>query len=183
MVIDYQAVVATLGGVPAWPARLMQGTGGYRVQHTVKIGGRLVNVDVRWSGDNYLDPAWLESVVRHRQLSPSKDFYVMAPADYLFTLTYHAVVQKPIIAADYAIRLASMGSRLAESGRAIPLAPNLEDHNLTAALLRGTATNARRADRLQLLRRHMEFNGYRFTDVRCEHTCPRRADINFISQV
>ena len=159
LVLDYAAAVATIGSEPAHAARYMEGTGGYRVQHNVKIAGRLAHVDVRFRGDNYMDPVWVDAIVRRRKLSPTNDFFVMAPADYLFTLSYHAVVQKSRIAADYITRLAQMGARLAARPEPIPIA---YEGNRTAAVLRGTMSSASRAARVHLIRRHMDFYGYGF---------------------
>jgi len=76
----------------------------YRVQNIVKIGNSYVNVDLRYSGDNYLDRKWEEDILSNRVLQ-NKGFYSPNEIDYLYSLLYHALIQKIVISDDYVVRI------------------------------------------------------------------------------
>lgn len=75
-----------------------------RVQNIVRIGNSFVNVDLRHVGDNYLDKRWEEAVLDNRVFRP-KGFYSPNESDYLYSLLYHALIQKPVISKDYIVRI------------------------------------------------------------------------------
>merc|ERR1712194_158880 len=81
---------------------------GDRVQNSLLLDGKEVQVDVRFVGDGYIDPAWMSRVIENRVRSRNGLFYVMDSTDYFYTLLYHATVQKKSFGADYFERLVQM---------------------------------------------------------------------------
>lgn len=93
-----------LGHVPRWGGRF-----------DVRIGSRSVICDIRFPGDGYYDSRWEEELLATRRLH-ADGFFVPEPEQYLDTLFYHAVAQKPSLAADYRKRLAAMARALDRAG-------------------------------------------------------------------
>lgn len=153
MVLDYPAAVLAMHATPALPSHMMHPNGGHRVRHKIFAGGRHINIDVRSPSDNYIDPRWMENALKNRVRSPDGRFFILNPTDYLFTLLYHAVVQKPDISTDYRVRLRSMGNKLAVAGAPQGVFAHL--------LIEGTRVRASKTSRFFLLRAYMNAHGYR----------------------
>lgn len=78
-----------------------------RVQQIVAIGDNYVNVDLRYVGDGYYDSKWEKDILSKR-VYDDRGFYVPDTESYLFTLMYHALIQKNKIANDYASRITDL---------------------------------------------------------------------------
>lgn len=80
------------------------------IHYYVMLAETKVAVDLRCVGDGYLDAKWedriLQSKVQH------KNFYVMDGYNYFYSLLYHVIVQKHVVAEDYVRRLRDMSRQL-----------------------------------------------------------------------
>jgi len=75
-----------------------------RVQNKVKVADSFVNVDIRHIGDNYYDRAWEKDILERRICCRSL-FYSPSKEDYLYSLMYHALIQKGVVSNDYISRV------------------------------------------------------------------------------
>ncbi|MFC8923167.1 hypothetical protein [Cellulosimicrobium sp. NPDC057127] len=75
------------------------------------VGGVAVAFDVRWVGDGYLDVRWQDDLLRQRTWTPG-GLAVPRADDHLFSLLYHAKVQKPSVKPAYVPRLAALARDL-----------------------------------------------------------------------
>ena len=64
------------------------------------IGGKQISFDIREVGDNYVDTKWESDILKRRILSES-GLYVPSKDDHLYSLIYHAIIQKPKISDTY----------------------------------------------------------------------------------
>lgn len=72
----------------------------FRVQYTVNIGNDYVTFDIRSVGDNYYPGKWEEHILAKREMNENKIF-IPQREDYVYSLLYHAVFQKPAISQTY----------------------------------------------------------------------------------
>lgn len=110
LVSDYYAVKRILDGDSPnkyWAAQYENGE--YRVVNTVSIGGKRVNFDVRYVGDNYLDEKWQRDILQRRVKSHSV-IYVPSDEDHLYSIIYHAIIQKPKISDTYVKVMTTLGN-------------------------------------------------------------------------
>lgn len=75
-----------------------------RVQHRVSVGDSYINVDIRSIGDGYYDSKWCQDILNARMYN-ERGFYMPNSIDYLYTLLYHALIQKRTVASDYVERI------------------------------------------------------------------------------
>lgn len=80
----------------------------------IKIDGRFVRLDVRFVGDGYYDKQWEDEMLTRRRLIKGL-CYVPDETDYLFSLIYHALVQKNKLSEDYEFRIKQIASNLGKS--------------------------------------------------------------------
>lgn len=75
------------------------------------VEGRCLNLDLRYIGDKYYDPAWTIDILRTRVLEKSN---IYRPSDdhYLYMLIYHALLQKSHFSEHYQSRIESLLSDL-----------------------------------------------------------------------
>ncbi len=73
--------------------------GGYRILNNVKIGEGEVQFDIRWLGDNYYDYNWEKAILETRVRR--KNFFIPDKENHLYSLIYHAIIQKSRIAPNY----------------------------------------------------------------------------------
>ena len=66
----------------------------------VYIKNKKVSLDLRHVGDGYYPANWQINILRNKELHID-GFYIMDNLNYLYSLTYHAFVQKRTISADY----------------------------------------------------------------------------------
>lgn len=92
-------------------------TGAYRVHNSryrdnfeVKWGDKKIRFDVRWVGDGYYPFPWEQGMLNRRVLS-EHGVYIPEAEDYYYSLSYHALLQKPNLSKEYQERLgASFGN-------------------------------------------------------------------------
>ena len=82
-----------------------------RVQEKVYVGDDYINVDVRYLGDNYYDEKWEKNILETREYS-NKGFYIQNTVNYIYTLIYHAIIQKRSISEDYIDRISDLCEEL-----------------------------------------------------------------------
>ncbi len=79
--------INTVGAVPLHHAHK-------RGNYYINIGSHKIRIDIRYVGDGYYCREWEEKILKNRILDV-KGFYIPNPDDYMFSLLYHALVQKP----------------------------------------------------------------------------------------
>jgi hypothetical protein len=79
----------------------------YRVHSKVNISYRTVRFDIRYLGDNYYDAKWQEDILSSKIIF--NNIYVPNHINYKYSLLYHAVVHKKIVAKDYQDKLKELG--------------------------------------------------------------------------
>ena len=72
----------------------------YRDNFVVKIGKMSVRFDVRHVGDGYYPAKWEETMLNNKLLT-KQNIYVMNAEDYVYSLAYHALIQKPALSEEY----------------------------------------------------------------------------------
>lgn len=72
----------------------------YRVHHKVKIAGQDVLFDFRFLGDDYYCQDFEEDILKTRVLN-EKGIYIPNNENAFYSLIYHCIIQKKIIALDY----------------------------------------------------------------------------------
>ena len=102
-------------------------------QFRTSVGGEEVFFDTRYVGDGYLDTEWQREILARREWH---DALVAVPRhdDHLFSLLYHAKVQKPAVKPVYVTRLADLALQV---GLPEETARNLTDDAVAASLLDG----------------------------------------------
>jgi len=102
-------------------------------QFRTLVGGDEVFFDTRHVGDGYLDAEWQREILARREW---RDGLVAVPRhdDHLFSLLYHAKVQKPAVKPVYVTRLAELAL---EVGLPEETARTLTDDAVAASLLDG----------------------------------------------
>ena len=76
----------------------------YRTQYQIEADGELIDLDIRFIGDNYYDEAWERKILTNR-VKNSNGIYVPCARDYFYSLLYHSIVHKSVISPDYLIEL------------------------------------------------------------------------------
>jgi len=106
------------------------------IHYKVQIGGKTVAVDVRHVGDGYLDQRWERHILKNRKVF-GRMCFVPEETDHMYSLLYHALIQKRTVSSDYcAVLTGFFGEAFAEGSR---------------------------QDRLAILEKFMRENGYRYT--------------------
>lgn len=83
----------------------------HRVHYFVKINGKKIFFDFRYKGDEYYCYVWEHDLLKNRERYNSL-FYVPSKEDHFYSLIYHAIIHKQIIATDYHIILKKMSEEL-----------------------------------------------------------------------
>ncbi|MDF9877538.1 hypothetical protein [Cellulosimicrobium cellulans] len=97
------------------------------------VGGLPVAFDVRWVGDGYLDVRWQDHLLRRRTWTP-EGLPVPRGDDHLFSLLYHAKVQKPAVKPAYVPRLSALARDL---DLPAGLSDSITDDDVAARVLDG----------------------------------------------
>jgi hypothetical protein len=84
--------------------------------YLLPIGGTVAKFDVRYPGDGYYDPDFEREIVEHGQIVDG--IRVPAPEDQFYSLLYHALLQKPAVAPDYAAYFKEAAPRFGLTGDA-----------------------------------------------------------------
>ncbi|MCC8164133.1 MAG: hypothetical protein LIO86_13460 [Lachnospiraceae bacterium] len=74
----------------------------------VNIDCYKIKIGIRSIGNFYYDPKWEQDMLANRVFHPD-GFYTPDAENYLYSLLYHALLQKPCIAEDYLLRFKDMG--------------------------------------------------------------------------
>ena len=101
---NYKTTQLLLNGEPT-------STNRNRVQNKIMVGDSYINVDIRYIGDNYLDSKWETDILMRRVLRQN-GFYTPCDIDYLYSMTYHALIQKSKISEDYIVRTKELSKKL-----------------------------------------------------------------------
>lgn len=72
----------------------------YRDNFVVKVGNMNIRFDVRHVGDGYYPIKWEKSML-NRKIYTDQNIYVMNIEDYAYSLSYHALIQKPSLSKEY----------------------------------------------------------------------------------
>ena len=72
----------------------------YRDNFVVEIGCMTVRFDVRHVGDGYYPAMWEKSMLNSKILT-EQNIYVMNAEDYAYSLSFHALIQKPTLSEEY----------------------------------------------------------------------------------
>lgn len=83
--------------------------GHYRVVNRVIIEGKQVDFDLRHVGDNYLDKQWQLDILKRREKWMDTGIFVPSEEDHLYSIIYHAIIQKPSISQTYVNVMKSLG--------------------------------------------------------------------------
>lgn len=70
----------------------------------VPVGSKRVRLDIRWIGDGYYPKNWEIKMLENRQKS-TVGVYIPNREDHLFSLLYHALLQKPSLSDKYYIAI------------------------------------------------------------------------------
>lgn len=81
------------------------------IHYKVTIAGTEVVIDARSVGDGYYDTNWEREILSQRELKDNR-FYIVDTQNYYYSLVYHAILQKKLLASDYLVRLNSMAESL-----------------------------------------------------------------------
>ena len=87
----------------------------YRVHYEVQVGGAPLRIDLRHIGDDYYCEEWERDILARRRLLPG-GVYVPSAEDGFFALVYHALYQKPFVAADYAAKAKALADEAGIGG-------------------------------------------------------------------
>lgn len=71
-----------------------------RANYQITVDGRLVDIDLRYVGDNYFDQFWQQDCLNKRVLH-DRGFYVMDDENQHFSLLYHVLIHKSKIPEKY----------------------------------------------------------------------------------
>jgi len=83
--------------------------GKYRVVNRVIIEGKRVDFDLRNVGDNYLDKQWQLDILKRREKWMDTGIFVPSKEDHLYSIIYHAIIQKRRISQTYVNVMKSLG--------------------------------------------------------------------------
>lgn len=114
---DSRLLLKTIGAEEAYPVKAKEDSG---IHFNILIKEKKAAVDLREVGDGYYCTAWQEDMLKKRV--PFSGFYVMDLKNLFYSLTYHAIVQKPALSDEYQNRLLEMGKELGiaiDAGRGV----------------------------------------------------------------
>jgi len=110
LVSDYYEAKRLLDGdCPLGTWKTSYENGHYRVVNKVIIDDIQVNFDLRHVGDNYLDKQWQLDILR-RRVKFGVGIYIPSEEDHLYSIIYHAIVQKSKISDTYVKVMTSLGN-------------------------------------------------------------------------
>lgn len=93
------------------------------------INNNEVSLDLRYIGDGYYPTNWQITILKNKVMHPN-GFYIMDKENYLYSLTYHAIVQKKTVSIDYIDILvdlsANIGLKIDVQNKLKNLVTNLE---------------------------------------------------------
>lgn len=81
----------------------------HRVHFKIDIAGEAIPFDFRYVGDSYYDLVWQENILQTREFTEG-GFYRPDAQNYFYSVLYHALIHKPLVAEDYTTRIISLGA-------------------------------------------------------------------------
>ncbi len=72
---------------------------GFKVSNFIKIKNRKINIDVRFTGDDYFDKKWQEDIIKNRKVY--KNYYKPDTKNLVYSIIYHIVYHKGYIDRKY----------------------------------------------------------------------------------
>lgn len=78
----------------------------HRVHNKIIVAGEEVLIDIRYVGDNYYDKDWQKDMLNTKILH--NNFNVMNSTNHYYSLLYHAIIHKSVVAQDYIDTLQSI---------------------------------------------------------------------------
>ena len=82
-----------------------------RDNYIVYVDNLSIRFDVRWVGDGYYPEEWEKRMLERRELN-EQSIYVMSKEDYFFSLSYHALLQKPKLSNEYLFKINEVYNRI-----------------------------------------------------------------------
>lgn len=84
----------------------------------VPCGAIKIRIDARWVGDGYF-PMEMEKTMLENRVYDQRGFYIPSQIDNYYSLSYHALIQKPLLSNEYKKRISKLRQPLFGTG--IPL--------------------------------------------------------------
>lgn len=103
----------------------------YRDNLVVTVDSMKVRFDVRYIGDNYYPAEWQKKILDRRIQLPNS-LYVMCEEDYVYSLAYHALCQKPSLSEEYYSKITVAYKKLLNMDSSI----NIDKADLIRILMR-----------------------------------------------
>ena len=75
------------------------------------VGEKNIKFDLKYSSENYFDKKWAKNIIKKRILH-TNGFYIPNTEDHFYTLLYHVIYQKKVIAEKYKKRLSNLAEEL-----------------------------------------------------------------------
>ena len=79
--------------------------------YQIRVGDNMIDFDIRFIGDNYIDPQWARMILGNRRIN-EKNISVMNDENQLFSILYHCLTQKQSVSKYYSERIKEIGGRL-----------------------------------------------------------------------
>jgi len=94
MTTDYYKFKAAVGGQNNRPKRKEQDNG-YIIQNKVKIGDKIIALDIRFVGDKYYPTKWMKHILKTRVKMTNKygTFYIPTEKNQIWMLYYHTFIR------------------------------------------------------------------------------------------
>lgn len=100
-----------------------------RDNYMVVIEEKRVRLDVRWIGDGYYPSEWERKMLERRVMN-YQDVYIPCPEDHFYSLSYHALIQKPSLSSEYLFKLSDLYASISN------VETKLDEHGLITLLVR-----------------------------------------------
>jgi hypothetical protein len=77
---------------------------------TMKVAGRQISVDIRFTGDGYYPAPWQVAMLQRRRLADG--FFTPALDDLFFSIMYHCKIHKPKVKPAYISKLSNLAEQM-----------------------------------------------------------------------
>jgi hypothetical protein len=162
LVSDYREAVFVTNATAVFKSK-------YRVHNIVSIADEDVRFDFRFIGDGYYDSSWEASILENR-IFHKNGFYTPEKNDLFYSLLYHALLQKPAIADDYAKKLVASAKSVELNLGAAAFDRNKANSQLTKFLIKKNYSVTQPKDKSVFLNmdtvRYCTSNGVRLSKER-----------------
>ncbi|MBR5419119.1 hypothetical protein IK110_02630 [Candidatus Saccharibacteria bacterium] len=79
--------------------------------YQILVDGKMIDFDIRFAGDNYIDSRWAKAILATRIINDKK-IAVMNDENQLFSILYHCLTQKNSISKHYVEQIHSISDRI-----------------------------------------------------------------------